>query len=185
MFLRQILSTEGSFWTFPATSPNSHKMSVNCWFMLCTFWHLSAGFRRFWKHLFQYNLVFWQQPIPVSPWFSFLLHSTISKSVLVKKYNEVKGGKCCPALLDNGPHFLQEKKLFALLHRLTKLFLPVTHFLGERSSSLASGLFAMWTDGHGVRQPRNDGSNFEICCSLSTLVVPNWPQRNFITLKMV
>lgn len=94
---------------FPATRPNSHKMSENCWFMLCTFWHLSAGFHRFSKHLFQYNLSFWQQLVPVSPWFSFLLHSTVSNNVHVKKYNEVKGGKCCPALLDIGPCFLQKK----------------------------------------------------------------------------
>lgn len=124
----------GFLLNFPATRPNSHKMSVNCWFMLCTFWHLSAGFHRFSKHLFQYNLSFWQQPVPVSPWFSFLLHSTISNNVRVKKYNEVKGDKCCPALLDIGPRFLQKKKLFALLHRVSKLFLLVTHFLGERSS---------------------------------------------------
>lgn len=175
----------GLLLNFPDSTPNSHKMPVNCWFKLCTFWHLSAGFHRFSKHLFQYNLPFWQQPIPVNPWFSFLRCLTILNNAHVKKHNQIKEGKYCPALLDTGPHFLQEKKNCLHCYKPTELFFPVTHFLEERSSSLASGLLAMWADGHGVWQPRNDGSNFEICCSVSTLVVPNWPQWNFIAVKMV
>lgn len=80
----------GFLLNFPDTTPNSHKISVNCWFMLCTFWHLSAGFHRFSKHLFQYNLSFWQQPVPVNPWFSFLCCLTISNNVHVKNIIKCK-----------------------------------------------------------------------------------------------